>query len=370
MDVNLVVGLVAGAAIAAAAATVVVRRLRPAAADAFAAGHLVGPLQESLQRVDEHLRQLELARREAYAGLTQQVGLLREGHELLRGQTANLVTALRAPATRGRWGELQLRRVVEMAGMVRHCDFAEQPSARTDDGRVRPDLVVHLAGGKHVVVDAKVPMAAYLDALEAGTDVERRARFADHARQVRAHAAQLGAKAYWRQFGPSPEFVVLFVPSDAVLAAALEHDPDLLEHALGRQVLLATPVTLIALLRTVAHTWRQEALADNARAVCELGRELHERLATLGAHMGGVGRSLDRAVDSYNHAVGSLESRVLVSARRFRDLGAADGDLPAPEPVESTTRRVSAAELLADSDADAHVVRLEPGRLRADSGDV
>jgi DNA recombination protein RmuC len=245
-----------------------------------------------------------------------------------------------------------------MAGMVRHCDFAEQPNADTDDGRLRPDLVVHLAGGKHVVVDAKVPMAAYLDALEATTDREQRARLVDHARQLRTHVAQLAAKGYWRRFGPSPEFVVLFVPSDAVLAAALDHDPDLLEDAVGRQVLLATPVTLIALLRTVAHTWRQEALAENARAVCELGRELHERLATLGAHMGGVGRSLDRAVDAYNRAVGSLESRVLVSARRFSELGAADGDLPAPEPVESTTRRLSAAELA----EDASVVRLRSGR--------
>jgi DNA recombination protein RmuC len=313
-----------------------------------------GALQESLRLVDEHVRQLEFARREAYAGLTTQVGLLREGQELLRGQTANLVTALRAPAARGRWGELQLRRVVEIAGMLPHCDFTEQPSARTDDGRQRPDLVVHLAGGKHVVVDAKVPLAAYLQALEATTDADRRQGFADHARQLRTHVQQLSAKAYWRQFGPSPEFVVLFVPSDAVLAAALEHDPGLLEDAVARQVLPATPVTLIALLRTVAHTWRQEALADNARAVCQLGRELHERLSTLGSHVNAMGRSLDRAVDSYNRAVGSLESRVLVSARRFSQLGAADGSLAAPEPVETTARRLSAPELI----EDAGVVRL------------
>ena len=346
MEIHLVLGVVVGSAITAAVLVLLRGRGRDTA-DA-------GVLRESLRRVDEHLRQLELARRDAYAGLTTQVGLLREGQELLRGQTANLVTALRAPAARGRWGELQLRRVVEIAGMLPHCDFTEQPSARTDDGRQRPDLVVHLAGGKHVVVDAKVPLAAYLHALEATTDADRRRGFADHARQLRTHVHQLSAKAYWRQFGPSPEFVVLFVPSDAVLAAALEHDPALLEDAVGRNVLLATPVTLIALLRTVAHTWRQEALADNARAVCQLGRELHERLSTLGAHINGVGRSLDRAVDSYNRAVGSLESRVLVSARRFSQLGAADGDLAAPEPVETTTRRLSAAELI----EDAGVVRL------------
>ena len=312
--------------------------------------HLVEPIEHSLGQVSERLRELELARTEAYVSLTEQVANLRDTQELLRDQTGNLVTALRAPAARGRWGELQLRRAIELAGMLRHCDFVEQPSVTTADGRLRPDVVVQLPGGKQVVVDAKVPMQAYLEAVEATDDTTRTRRLVDHARQLRNHVTQLSAKAYWEQFSPSPDFVVLFVPGDALLGAALEHDPSLLDDAAGMRVLLATPVTLIAVLRAVAMGWRQEALADNAREVCELGRELYKRLSVLGDHVGGVGRNLERAVDSYNRAVGSLESRVMVTARRFVDLDVADEALAPLDPVDRVPRRLHADELVAGHD--------------------
>jgi len=259
----------------------------------------------------------------------------------LRRETHALSTALRKPQVRGRWGELHLRRAVELAGLVDRCDFSEQ--VRLADGAQRPDLVVHLVGQRSVVVDAKVPLDAYLDATSAPDDDERAAHLARHARQLRQHVDQLSAKAYWRALPETPEFVVLFVPAESFLAAALETDPSLIDYAAARQVVLATPTTLIALLRTVAHGWSHEVLADQAREVQRLGRELHGRLISMAGHLDNVGRSLGAAVGHYNQAVGSLESRVLVAARRFTELSVTDEELPTPRQVEATTRSLGDA---------------------------
>ena len=261
----------------------------------------------------------------------------------LQRETRSLSTALRKPQVRGQWGELHLRRAVELAGLVDRCDFSEQ--VRLDDGARRPDLVVHLSGGRQVVVDAKVPLDAYLDAASAVDEPDREAALRRHALQLRRHVEQLAAKAYWRALDETPEFVVLFVPAESFLAAALETDPALLDDAAAKQVVLATPTTLIALLRTVAHGWRHEVLADRAREVQRLGRDLHERLGTLGAHLDSVGRSLNAAVGHYNAAVGSLETRVLVAARRFQDLSVVGEDLPSPRQVEAAARSASPVEL-------------------------
>jgi DNA recombination protein RmuC len=315
-----------------------------------AIGALLDPMSAALQRVEGQLRDVEKERQSAYVGLREQVDAMRSSSEQLQYETKSLVNALRAPQVRGRWGELQLERVVQLAGMVEHCDFSTQVTAAGAEGAIRPDMVVHLAGGKSIVVDAKVPFAAYLQAVESRDPDTHADRLAAHARQLRAHVDTLAGKAYWAAFEPSPEFVVLFVPGDPFLEAALQADPALLEHAFGRNVVIATPTTLIALLRTVAYGWRQEALARNAAAVHQLGKELHARLATMGTHVAKLGRSLDSAVDSYNKTVSSLEARVLVTARRLTELKVADDELDTPAQVDRSPRRVSAPELVASAD--------------------
>ena len=307
----------------------------------------VQPLRDALGKVETHLRVLEHDRVAAYSALTEQVRALSATGEGLRDQTRSLVTALRAPQARGRWGEMQLRRVVELAGMVEHCDFGEQESVTVDGSTQRPDLVVRLAGGKRVVVDAKVSLAAYLDAAESRDPGVVDARMHAHARHLRDHVKALAAKEYWRAFEPTPEFVVLFVPGDAFLAPALERDPQLLDDAMASRVFITTPTTLIAMLRTIAYSWQQEALTEHARSVFEIGRELYRRLSTLGEHVDKLGRTLTRSVDDYNKVVGSLERTVLVQARRMAELQVTDADLAAPQPVIATTRPLSAPELLA-----------------------
>lgn len=318
---------------------------------------LVEPLTRTLDQVKEEVVTAERARLQAQSGLAEQLRAMRESSELLRSETGHLVTALRSSQVRGRWGEIQLRRVVEAAGMVEHVDFVEQDQVRTDDGPLRPDMVVRLAGGKNVVVDAKVAFLGYLDAMQTDDDTVRRDRLAAHARHVRKHIDDLGGKQYWEQFSPAPEFVVMFVPAEAFLHAALEADPSLIEHAMARNVVLATPMTLVATLRTIAYAWRQEALAANAQQVLTLGRELHGRLSTLGGHVGRLGRQLDGAVRAYNETVSSLESRVLVSARRLAELKVTDDELETPAQVDRAARQVQAPELVASH--EQRVVALE-----------
>jgi DNA recombination protein RmuC len=310
---------------------------------------LVAPLAQTLSKVEQQVAAVERDRVDAYAGLREQVRHAHATSEQLRTETRQLVTALRAPQVRGRWGEHQLRRIVEAAGLLEHCDFTEQAVSTGEDGTLRPDMVVTLAGGKHVVVDAKVPFNAYLEAMESRDEAGRTDRLTAHARALRGHVDALSAKAYWTRFDPSPEFVVLFVPADTFLDAALQRDATLLEHAFARDVVLATPSTLIALLRTIAYTWRQEALAENAAQVHALGRELHSRLATMGGHLTKVGSSLNSAVTAYNSAVGSLEGRVLVTARRFTDLHVTTAELTGPRQVETAARQPQAPELVASA---------------------
>jgi DNA recombination protein RmuC len=311
-----------------------------------AVGDLVRPIQEALARVDGKLGEVEKERIASYAALVEQVRAMARTQEALQAETGNLVKALRAPQVRGRWGEIQLKRVVEMAGMLDYCDFEEQASVETADGRLRPDLIVRLPGGKTVVVDAKAPLAAYLDAIDGkGDDDVREALLRDHARQVREHMVDLGGKAYWNQFQPAPDFVVMFLPGEAFFSAACQHDPSLIEFGVSRQVIPASPTTLISLLRAIAYGWRQERIAQNAQEISELGRELYERIATMAEHFDGLGRALERSVETYNRAVGSLESRVLVSARRFRELGVAGEELPAPPAKERAVRGVVAVEM-------------------------
>lgn len=291
-----------------------------------AISELVNPLRESLQNVDQKIGELEKTRQSAYEVLRHQVGDLIQSQKELRSETANLVKALRAPHVRGRWGEMQLRRVVEMSGMSIHCDFLEQTVVEGDQARLRPDMIVHLPGDKRLIIDAKAPLAAYLDALEAKEDIPRQNFLRDHARQVRAHILSLSARAYWDQFtksGETPEFVVMFLPGETIFSAALEQDPSLIEVGVERRVILATPATLIALLHAVAYGWRQERLAENAREISQLGRELYKRLADMGGHLAKLGQSLGISVRAYNSTVASLESRVLPSARRFKELDAA-----------------------------------------------
>jgi DNA recombination protein RmuC len=312
----------------------------------------LGPLASALGRVEEQVRTLERDRVAQYARLGEQLTAVRDDSAALRAQTAALAGALRSPTARGSWGEVQLRRVVEHAGMLPRVDFTAQAVSCTPGGAgVRPDLVVHLPGGKHVVVDAKAPLAAFLEASEAPDDARRQAEAATaHARAVRGHVDTLAAKEYWRAFDPAPEVVVCFVPGEAFLAAACSADPTLLEYAMSRRVVLATPTTLLALLRTVALTWQTEAVSGSARELFTLGRELYGRLATLGSHTGRLGRSLQRAVEDYNAVVGTLERRVLVTARRMRDLEVTDLDLPEADVIDAVPRPLTAVELL---DADS-----------------
>jgi DNA recombination protein RmuC len=308
---------------------------------------LLNPVRESLGKLDGHIRELEKAREGAYQGLSTQLKGMAETQGELRAEAGNLVRALRAPQVRGRWGEMQLRRVVELAGMLDHCDFHEQQTMEGDAGRLRPDLVVHLPGGHDVVVDAKAPLAAYLDAVEAKDDASRAVKLAEHARQLRDHIAALSRKAYWEQFQPAPEFAILFLPGESFYHAALEADPSLLEMGIERRIFLATPTTLIALLKAVAYGWQKEAAAENAQLVAALGRELYKRVADLGGHFARVGKNLAQTVDAYNRAVGSLEARVLPQARRFEELAAAPEGFGLPElaPVEALPRPLVAAEL-------------------------
>jgi DNA recombination protein RmuC len=273
----------------------------------------------------------------------------RQSSDQLRVQTQALVTALRRPEARGRWGEMQLRRVVELAGMSNRCDFDEQVGVATADGAFRPDMVVRLAGGKNIVVDSKVSLAAYLEAAESASDDTREARLDAHARHVRDHVDRLAAKAYWAALSPAPEFVVLFIPGEAFLAPALEHDPGLLEHAMAHRVHIATPTTLVTMLRTAQYAWQQAALSENAKTVFDLGRELYDRITGLGKHVDGLGKALTNAVTAYNRTVGTLESRVLVSARKLNELGLTDSCIDAPKLVEESIRGLSAPDLVVDT---------------------
>jgi DNA recombination protein RmuC len=321
---------------------------------------VVAPLRETLGRVEGQLRDLEAARLTAYTSVLEQAAAVQRSSEQVRAETANLAASLRRPQSRGAWGELSLRRVVETAGLNEHADFTVQPTLNGPDGVARPDLVVHLAGGRSVVVDSKVPLDAFLDAMHEQDEQARGRLWKSHAQRLRAHVDALAGKAYWEHCPGSAEFVVLFVPQEAFLAPALEADPDLLEYAAQRRVVLATPTTLIALLRTVAHGWTQQSLADNARAVYDTGRELYARLGTLGEHVDKLGRSLGSAVGSYNRAVGSLEGRVLVTARRFAALGLVEQELEKPVGVDQAPRPVTAPELLEDEWGDDAIEAVLP----------
>jgi DNA recombination protein RmuC len=354
-------GLIAGAVLALGIAFLVRRERRgDESASVDRLGELLVPLRAELERYDARLGAFDRERATQFGALAARLDLMATASEGLRDQTRQLATALRSPNVRGRWGEVQLRRVVELAGMSAHCDFETQVSTSAEDGdgdarRMRPDLVVRLPGDRCVIVDAKAPLLAYLDAAECADERERTRLLRAHAGHLRMHVETLSRKAYWEQLGAgaTPEFVVLFLPGEAFFSAALEHDPALLDESAARGVILATPTTLIALLRAVAFGWREARMAESAREISALGATLYERLATLGGHVSELGASLDRAVSSYNRAVGSLEGRVLVTARRFRELGAARdrSEIDVIQPVDARARGVQAPELIASPGA-------------------
>jgi DNA recombination protein RmuC len=287
---------------------------------------MIKPLFETLKRYEEQIKAMEDSRHRAYGSLSEQLRTLASTHENLQRETSNLVSALRKPQVRGRWGEMQLRRVAELSGMSMHCDFTEQQTVDTEKGRIRPDMVVHLPMERDIIVDSKVSLEAYLDAVSATTDEGKKSGMERHAQQVRTHMNKLGSKEYWSQFRQSPEFVVLFIPGESFLSAALEVDNAILEDGIRKRVIIATPTTFVALLRAIAYGWRQERLTKNAQEISSLGRELYERIGTLAKYFGEMGGAIERTIGAYNKIIGSMEARVLPSVRRFKDLGATGGE--------------------------------------------
>jgi len=312
---------------------------------------LIKPLHEALKRYDEQVRIIEESRHKAYGSLEEQLRALASTHEQLQKETSNLVSALKKPQVRGRWGEITLRRVAELSGMSAHCDFTEQISVETESGRLRPDMIVHLPMEREIVVDAKVSLEAYLDALSASTDDERKIKMEKHTQQVRAHMNKLASKEYWSQFKLSPEFVVLFIPGESFLSSALELDGTLIEDGIQKRVIIATPTTFIALLRAIAYGWRQEQITKNAQEISNLGKELYERIHTLVKHFVDIGSAIGKAMDSYNKVVGSMELRVLPSVRKFKELGVTGAEeIPVIEQIDKTPRSLSLLESSSNED--------------------